>query len=165
VAPVPDDYLIGPDDVLGVVFWREPDMSGDVTVRPDGKITLPLIGEVKAVGLKPEALREQLQASAGRYLTEVNVNVVVRQIHSRQVFITGEVAKPGAYPLTGPHTVLQLIAVAGGLTEYAQGEKITLMRNETGRTRVLRFDYKKVSKGIKLDQNVQLQPGDTVVVP
>src|SRR5207244_1842684 len=154
-----------PDDVLGVVFWREPDMSGDVTVRPDGKITLPLIGDVAVMGLKPEALREQLQTAAGRYLTDANVNVVVRQIHSRQVFITGEVGKPGAYSLTTPHTVLQLIALAGGLTEYAEGDNITIMRNEPGRTRVLRFNYKKVSKGIGLQQNVQLQPGDTVVVP
>ena len=162
---LPDDYVIGPEDVLSVLFWREPDMSGEVTVRPDGKITLPLIGEIAAAGLKPDALREQLQAAGGRYLADANANVVVKQINSRKVFITGEVGKPGSYPLTSPHTVMQLIALAGGLSEYAQGDNITIMRPANGRTTVFKFNYKDVSKGKKLDQNIQLCPGDTVVVP
>lgn len=162
---VPDDYVIGPEDVIGVMFWREPDMSGDLTVRPDGKITLPLIGEVVAVGLKPEALRGEVQKAASRYLADANVTVVVRQIHSRKVFITGEVAHPGAFPLSSPHTVLQLIALAGGLNEYADGDHITVMRTSGGKTQVFKFNYKAVSKGKQLEQNILLQPGDTVVVP
>jgi polysaccharide export outer membrane protein len=162
---LPDDYVIGPEDVLGILFWREPDMSGEVTVRPDGKISLPLIGEVKAAGLKPDVLREQLQSAGGRYLADANANVVVKQINSRKVFVTGQVSKPGAYPLTSPHSVMQAIALAGGLTEYAEGDKITIMRSEQGHTQVLKFNYKKVSKGVSLEQNIQLMPGDTVVVP
>jgi polysaccharide export outer membrane protein len=162
---VPDDYVIGAEDVIGVLFWREPEMSGDVTVRPDGKITLPLIGEMMAVGLKPEVLRDEVKKAAERFLTDANVSVVVKQINSRKVFITGQVAHPGAFPLTSPRTVLQLIALAGGLTEYAEGDKITVMRTEQGQTKVLRFNYKDVSKGKALEQNVQLMPGDTVVVP
>jgi polysaccharide biosynthesis/export protein len=164
-AAVPADYVIGAEDVLGVLFWREADMSGDVAVRPDGMITLPLVGEVKAAGLRPDALRDTIQQAAGKYLTDPNVTIVVRQLNSRKVFITGQVATPGAFPLTGPRTVMQLIAVAGGLNEYADGENITIMREEAGKTRSFKFNYKDVSKGKKLEQNIQLRPGDTVVVP
>ena len=162
---VPADYVIGPEDVVGVLFWREPEMSGDVTVRPDGMISLPLLGDIRAVGLRPEALSAEVQKAAGRYLSDANATIVVRQINSRRVFITGEVRSPGAYPLTGPRTVLQLIALAGGLSEYADGDQITVMRAEGSAARTLKFNYKEVSKGKRLDQNVQLQPGDTVVVP
>jgi polysaccharide export outer membrane protein len=165
IASIPDDYLIGAEDVLAVQFWREPDMSGDVTVRPDGKITLPLIGEINAVGKKPEVLRDDVQKAADRFLADANVSVIVKQINSRKVFITGQVTKPGEFPLAGPRTVLQLIAQAGGLTEYAEGSKITVMRVEQGQTRVFRFNYKDVSKGRALEQNIELKPGDTVVVP
>jgi polysaccharide export outer membrane protein len=162
---VPMDYVIGAEDVLGIMFWREQEMSGDVTVRPDGKVTLPLLGDIQAAGTRPDALRDQITQAAGKYLTDVNVTVVVRQINSRKVFITGQVTTPGAYPLTGPRTVMQLIALAGGLTEYADGESISIMRQEQGKTRSMKFNYRDVSKGKKLEQNVMLLPGDTVVVP
>jgi polysaccharide export outer membrane protein len=163
---LPLDYVIGPEDVLGVLFWRDQDMTGDVTVRPDGMITLPLIGDLLAAGLKPEALRDEIQKKASiKYLEDPNVTVVVRQINSRKVFITGLVATPGAYPLTSPRTVIQLIALAGGLTEYADGKSITLMRNEQGKTRSFKFNYNDVARGKNLAQNVELKPGDTVVVP
>jgi polysaccharide export outer membrane protein len=162
---VPTDYVIGSEDVLGVLFWREPDLSGDVTVRPDGKITLSLIGDVAASGLTPETLRDQLQQAGSRFLADANVTVVVRQINSRKVFITGQVGMPGAFPLGGPRNVLQLIAMAGGLGEYAESDKITIIRTDHGRPVTLKFNYKDVSKGKKLEQNIQLQPGDTVVVP
>lgn len=165
VAQLPSDYVIGAEDVLGVLFWREPDMNGDVTVRPDGMITLPLLGDVRAVGLKPEALKAELQKASAKYLADANVTVVVRQVNSRKVFITGEVRTPGAYPLTAPRNVMQLIALAGGLSEYAKGDEIRIMRTEGTTTRTLRFNYKDVSKGKRVEQNVLLQPGDTVVVP
>jgi polysaccharide export outer membrane protein len=164
-AAVPSDYVIGAEDVLGVLFWREAEMSGDVAVRPDGMITLPLVGDIKAAGLRPDALRDTIQQAAGKYLTDPNVTVVVRQLNSRKVFITGQVQTPGAHPLTGPRTVMQLIALAGGLNEYADSEHITIMREEGGKTRSFKFNYKDVSKGKKLEQNIQLKPGDTVVVP
>jgi polysaccharide biosynthesis/export protein len=164
-VPLPADYVIGPEDVLGVVFWRDQEMTSDVTVRPDGMVTLPLLGDLAAAGLTPEALRDQIQKAATKYMQDPNVTILVKQINSRKVFITGEVTTPGAYPLTGPRTVMQLIAVAGGLTEFADGKNITVMRAEEGRTRSFKFNYKDVAKGVKLDQNIQLKPGDTVVVP
>jgi polysaccharide export outer membrane protein len=164
-AAVPQAYVIGAEDVLGVLVWREPEMSGDVTVRPDGIITLPLIGEVVAAGLQPGTLRDHIQSAASRYLTDAKVMVVVRQINSRKAFITGEVATPGAYPLAGPRTVMQLIALAGGLTEFADSNNITIMRTENGRQLSFKFHYKDVARGKSLAENLLLQPGDTVVVP
>lgn len=161
---VADDFIIGPEDVLGIQFWREQDMSGDVTVRPDGLISVPLLGEVRAAGLRPDELKSDLQKRASKFLTDANLTIVVRQVNSRKVFITGEVAKPGAYPLTGPRTVMQLIALAGGLTEFADAKSIAVMRDEQGRTKTFKFNYRDVSRGRSVEQNILLQPGDTVVV-
>jgi len=160
-AELPNDYVIGPEDVIGVLFWKEPEMTADVTVRPDGMITLPLLGDIKAAGMRPEALAKRLQEAGGKVLTDPNATVVVRQINSRKVFITGEVHTPNAYQLTGPRTVMNLIAMAGGLTEFAQGDKITILRGG----KALKFNYKDVAKGKHLEQNILLQPGDTVSVP
>jgi polysaccharide export outer membrane protein len=165
VASVSTDFQIGPEDVVGINFWREKEMSGDVTVRPDGFISLPLLGEIRAAGLSPSALAKEIQAMAGRYLTEPNVTVAVRQVNSRKVYITGEVANPGAYALTGPLTIVQLIALAGGFPEYARTEAITLLREEQGRILAFRFNFEEVARGRRLDQNIQLQPGDTIIVP
>jgi len=162
---VPGDYALGAEDVIGILFWREQDMSGDVTVRPDGMITLPLIGDVRVAGVRPEELKAQIEKAASKFITEPNVTIVVRQINSRKVFITGEVKTPGAYPLTAPRTVMQLIAIAGGLTEYADGNAITVMRTENGRQKSYRFHYNDVARGKALAQNIVLLPGDTVVVP
>jgi polysaccharide biosynthesis/export protein len=161
----PPDYQIGPEDVLGIVFWREPEMNGDVTVRPDGRVTLPLIGELVAVGLRPEALRDQIKVAAGKYMADANVSVVVRQINSRKVFITGKVTTPGTYSLTGPRTVMQVIALAGGLNEYADAKNITVLRTVSGRPKSFKFNYKDVARGKNLEQNILLEPGDTIVVP
>ena len=161
----PPDYVIGNDDVLTVVFWREPDVSGDVVVRPDGMISLPLINEVKAAGQTPDQLRAQIQELAAKYLTEPNVTIVVKQINSRKVFITGMVNKIGSFPLTGPTTVLQLISMAGGLQDFAKEENIVVVRNERGQSKAYKFNYKDVTKGRRLEQNILLQPGDTVLVP
>jgi polysaccharide export outer membrane protein len=147
------------------LFWREPDFSGDVAVRPDGRITLPLIGDIVAAGVTPAALRDQIQTAAVKFLTEPNVTVIVKQINSRKVFVTGGVGRPGEYPLTGPRTVMQLISLAGGVTQFADVENISILRQEEGRTRAFRFNYKDVSQGRNVQQNIPLQPGDTVVVP
>lgn len=162
---VPDSYVIGPEDVIGVLVWREPDMSGDVTVRPDGKITLPLVGDLEAANRTPETLADEIGKAAAKYVDQPSVSVVVRQANSHKVFITGQVKQSGAYALAGPRTVLQLIALAGGLNEYADADHITVMRNENGRTRTFRFNYEDVAKGKHLEQNIELQSGDTVVVP
>jgi polysaccharide export outer membrane protein len=164
-APLPSDYIIGPDDVLTVIFWREKDLSGDVAVRPDGRISLPLLNDVEAAGLTPEQLRVRLTESAEKLLEEPTVTVVVKQINSRKVFITGQVAKPGPYPLNGPTNVVQLIAMAGGILEYADEKNISIMRSEKGRQISLRFNYDEVKKRKNLQQNIELRPGDTVIVP
>ena len=161
----PPDYVIGPDDILTIVVWREKDLSGDVGVRPDGKISLPLVNDVHAAGLTPEQLRLQLTELIGKIVEEPTVTVVVKGINSRKVFITGQVTKPGPYPLIGPTSVLQLIAVAGGVTEFADTENISILRTENGSSKSFRFNYKDVSKRKNLEQNLELKPGDTVVVP
>ena len=164
-VPVEAGFTIGPEDLLGIIVWREPDVSSDVTVRPDGMVTLPLIRDVKAAGLTPQELGDRVQTALREYITDASVTVVVRQMNSRKAYITGEVAKPGAYPLTSAMTVMQLIAVAGGLTEFAEGKSISVMRVENGQTKTFLFDYKNVANGKKPRQNIVLRPGDTVVVP
>ena len=162
---LPPDYVIGPDDVLDVRFWKDQDMSGEVVVRPDGRISLPLLNDVAAAGLTPEQLRTRLIDEARRYVETPNATVIVKTINSRKVFITGEVDKPGPYPLTSRITVVQLIAMAGGLREYAEADKIVIMRSENGRVVPRKFDYTKLAEGKNVSQNIELQPGDTVIVP
>jgi polysaccharide export outer membrane protein len=161
-----DPYVIGTDDVLSILFWKDKDLSAEVTVRPDGMVTLPLLNDVKAEGRTPEELRDALKTAAEAYVEDPNPTVIVKEIKSRRVFITGQVEKPGPYALTSETTVLQLIAMAGGMREFADGEKITILRKSpSGETIVLPFNYKDVLRRKNLDQNVQLKPGDTVVVP
>lgn len=163
---IPPGYLIGPDDVLTIVFWRDKDMSTEVSVRPDGMITLPLLNDVQAAGLTPDALREHLTVAAARFVAEPNVTVVVKAINSRKVFVTGMVAKPGPYPLTGPTSVMQMLAMAGGLHEFAKSKNITILRTDrTGRQIALPFNYKDVASRKNLKQNIELKPGDTIIVP
>lgn len=162
---VPADYVIGTDDVLSIVYWKDKDMSADAKVRPDGRIALPLINEVHAAGLTPEQLHAKLVEESKKYMEDANITVVVREINSRRAFITGEVNKPGPYPLTSPTSVMQLISLAGGLREYANTKKIMIMRTENGKQISLPFNYKDVANGKQLGQNIQLKPGDTVVVP
>jgi len=158
-------YVIGVADVLEVVFWRDKDLSAEVIVRPDGKITLPLLNEVDAGGLTPEQLRQSVLERARRFVEDPTATVIVKQINSRQVFILGEVAKPGTYPLTGRATVLQLIATAGGLTEFAARDEIVVLRTAGGVPERRRVSYDAVVKGRDLTQNLELAAGDTVVVP
>jgi polysaccharide export outer membrane protein len=161
----PVDYAIGPGDVLNIVFWREPDMTADVVVRPDGRISVPLLNDVVVAGLSPEQLRQKLAVDARRFVQDPNVTVVVKQINSRRVFITGQVSKPGPYPLVTPMNVLQLISTAGGLLEYADGKDVVVMRTENGKAINFRFNYKEVVRRKNLQQNIDLKPGDTVIVP
>jgi polysaccharide biosynthesis/export protein len=164
-APLPPGYLIGPEDVLAILFWRDKDMSADVVVRPDGKISLPLINDVDVAGLSPDQLRERLTQVASKFIPDPSLTVVVKEIHSRKVFITGNVGKPGAYPLSGDMNVVQLIALAGGLAEYADAKNIVVMRNDGGTQQGFKVNYKDVVKQKNVQQNIALKPGDTVVVP
>jgi polysaccharide export outer membrane protein len=166
-APVklPPGYVIGVDDHLAITFWRDKDLSADVIVRPDGRISLPLLNEVQAAGLTPEQLRVQLLQAAESLVDDPNATVVVKEIHSRRAFITGNVEKPGMYPLNVPMTVMQLIATAGGLREFVGGRNIVILRHEGDRDVRFPFDYQAVVSGRRLQQNIELRPGDTVIVP
>jgi polysaccharide biosynthesis/export protein len=168
-SPLPPDYVIGTDDVLTVTFRHEKDMTSDVTVRPDGKITLPLLDDIMASGLTPTQLRDRVTEAAKRILEEPAVTVVVKQVNSRKVFITGQVNKPGSYSIGEHMTVMQLISTAGGLTDYAKKKKIIVLR-EAGarpgaRPLTYRFNYDDVLNLRNLGSNIDLRPGDTVIVP
>lgn len=162
---LPPGYVIGTDDILSIVFWREKDMSAEVTVRPDGKVALPLLNEVQAAGLTPDDLRDRVIASARRFIEDPNPTIMVKAIHSRRVFITGQVEKPGSYSLNNPATVLQLIALAGGLKEFAKGRNISVLRLVGGQQIVYGFNYQDAVNRKNLDQNITLLPGDTILVP
>jgi polysaccharide biosynthesis/export protein len=157
-------FVIGVGDILTVTFWRDQRLSGDVLVRPDGKISLPLLNDLPAAGRTPEELAATLGQAAAKFITESDVTVTVKEVHSRRVFVVGEVTTPGAITLTGEMNVLQAIAVAGGLHEYADRKNIVVLRTERGQEKRLTFNYDDVLKGKNLKQNILLQPGDTVVV-
>lgn len=161
----PADYIIGPEDVLTVVFWREKELSADVVVRPDGMITLPLVNDLKAAGLTTEQLRAAVVEAAGRFVEDPNATIVVKQINSRRIFITGVVGRPGPYPLSSSMTVLQALSIAGGVADFAKKDRILIMRKEGSQTKTFKFNYKDVIKGRNLEQNIELKPGDTIIVP
>jgi polysaccharide export outer membrane protein len=164
-VPLPAGYVIGPDDVLAIVFWRDDKMSSEVTVRPDGKISLPLLNDIQAAGMTPDQLRAQVEKASTKFIAEPTATVVVKTINSRKVHIIGNVLRPNTYPLTGEMNVLQLIALAGGLQEWAKTKEIMILRKQDGQDRSLKFNYNDVSRGKNLQQNVTLMPGDTIVVP
>lgn len=164
-APTPPPgYTIGPDDVLVVGVWKDKDLSSEVVVRPDGKVSLPLVNEIDAAGLTVDEFRKALTTAYEKYQADPTVLVSVKQINSRKVYITGNVGKAGPYPLSGPTTVVQLIAMAGGVTEYADTENISVLRIEKGTTLSFRVNYKDIAKRKNLKQNIELKPGDTVIV-
>ena len=162
---IPAGYTIGADDQLSIVFWRDKEMSADVVVRPDGKISLPLLNDIEAAGVTPDQLRARNENAAAKFISEPTATVVVKQINSRKVYITGNVAKAGTYPLVGDMTVVQLIAVDGGLLEYADSKAIVIMRKENGRDQYFKMNYRDVVRQKNVEQNILLKPGDTVVVP
>ena len=165
-TPLPAGYVIGPDDVLLVSYWRNADMSAEVTVRPDGLISLPLLNEIQAGGLTPEQLRDRISKASTKYLEDApTLAIVVKTINSRKVYVTGMVAKPGFYQLTGAMTVVQLLATAGGIQEFSDSKNIRIVRNEGGKQIAFTFNWKDFVKGKNLNQNIELKPGDTIVVP
>lgn len=160
-APVdPKTYKIGVEDVLNIRVWREADLSGNVVVRPDGKITLPLAGDVEAAGLTPEALSQRVAEALGKFLTKPEVIVSVIDVRSKRYYISGNVLRSGPVPLVTPTTVLQALSSAG-LGQWAKKNKIVIMRG----TERLKFNYNDVIRGKKLEQNIFLQDGDHIFVP
>lgn len=165
IASNDETYVIGPEDVLNINVWKEPDVSGSVPVRPDGKISLPLLNDIQAAGLTPMQLMKQIAAGLKKYLTDPQVTVTVTAVNSRRVYIIGEVSHPGAFPLVPNMTILQALTSAGGPSPYAKTSKIYMLRTENGVQKKVAFNYKAVIKGQNTEQNISLEPGDTIVVP
>ena len=160
------DYIIGSEDVLAVNVWKEPEISKVLPVRPDGKISLPLIGDTAASGLTPKQLQDNIEKNLEAYMSHPEVTVIVQEAKSQRFNIVGEVERPGSYTLGTPMTVLDAIAVAGGFKDFAKRSKIYVLRaNANGSQVRMPFNYKKVIKGRHSEQNVELQAHDTVVVP
>jgi polysaccharide export outer membrane protein len=159
------NYLIGAQDVLDVSVWKEPELSKQVPVRPDGKISLPLLNDVQAAGLTPTQLAEQITAGLNKYMTSPQVTVIVSQINSQRVYILGEVARAGAYILLPGMTVLQALSNAGGFTVFSDVKNVHVLRQVNGKQQKLAFNYKEVISGKRTEQNIELKPGDTIVVP
>lgn len=164
-AALPAGYVVGADDLLSVRFWGDTQLSADVVVRPDGKISIPLLNDVQAAGLTPEQLGESLEKAASKFVTEPAATVIVREIRSRKIFVLGQgIARQGIVPLNGDLTILQAIAAAGGLLEYAQKDDILILRTEGGQEKRFKFNFNDFMKGKNLKQNILLQPNDTILV-
>ena len=163
-AGVPPDYVIGADDTLHISVWKEPDLTATLPVRPDGKISLPLLNDVPAAGMTPMQLKDSITEKLKKYIADPRVTVVVTAMNSRRYFVSGEVVHSGAMPLLPDMTVLQALASAG-FTQFANVKGIYLLRTESGRQVKLPFNYKEVVRGNHPEQNIMLKPGDTIVVP
>jgi len=161
---VPPGYVIGADDLLSIRFWSDTQLSADVVVRPDGKISIPLLNDVQAAGLTPEQLNATLEKAASKYIAEPDATVIVREVRSRKVYVLGQVAHPNPVALNTDMNVLQVLTAVGGLLEYADKGNIIIVRNENGRERRFKFNYNEVVKGSKTQLNILLQSGDTVIV-
>jgi polysaccharide export outer membrane protein len=164
-ATADPNYVIGAQDVLDISVWKEPELTRTVPVRPDGKISLPLLNDVQAAGLTPTQLATQITESLKKFVTAPQVTVIVTQINSQRIYILGEVLRAGAYPLLPGMTVLQGLSSAGGFTQFANVKKIYVLRQENGKQQKLPFNYKGVIGGKNPEQNVVVKAGDTIVVP
>ena len=165
-GPIDDSkYVIGPEDQLTVYVWKEPELTQTLSVRPDGKITLPLLNDLTASGCTTQELKEKISSGLKQYISEPNVTVIVQSARSQKASVLGEVARPGTYFINGPTNILQLLSLAGGFKDFASTDKINIVRQENGKTIKIKFNYRDFIKGKNLDQNVQIKPGDIVVVP
>ena len=159
------DYVIGPGDVLDISVWKDEALTKLVTVLPDGKISFPLIGEVKAAGKTVAVLHKELEIKLNRFVPDVSLSMMVSQVNSMLIYVIGRVNSPGRFVLNTQVNVLQALAMAGGLNPFAKRGKIKIFREEGTETKTFSFDYDEVSKGEALEQNIRLQRGDVIVVP
>ena len=164
-GPSADAYLVQPGDVLSVSAWKEPDLQAELAVRPDGRVSFPLAGDVVAAGHTVEDLQTELEGRLRKYVPDVLVTVTVKVVAGNRVYVIGKVGHPGDFVLNRPTDVMQALGLAGGTTPFADLDSIKVLRREAGRERVLEFRYTDVERGRRLEQNVLLQAGDTVVVP
>ena len=161
----PPSYIIQANDVLAIFVWKEPNLSGKVTVRPDGRISFPLVQDLQASGLNPVQLKEKIEVLLKEYVDAPNVTVIVEAIQSYRIFVTGKVGKPGAIGAEAPISVLQALALAGGFTDFANLAETVIIRNTGEDSTLFRFNYPEVIKGKNFTQNMLLKSGDVVVVP
>jgi polysaccharide export outer membrane protein len=164
-TPDQEKYLLGPEDAVEISVWKEPDLTKQLVVRPDGKITYPLIGEVQAAGKTVKQLQAEILKRLEKYVTDAHVTVILLKAQNYKIYVTGKVNKPGEFVIGKPVNVLQAISMAGGLTPFASPGSITVLRSLGGKEEVYPFNYKDVAKGQFLEQNRTLLPGDVVVVP
>ncbi len=161
-----DSYIIGGDDVLSISVWKEPDLTRVIPVRSDGKISLPLIGEVQAAGRTPAQLQQDIEVSLRSYITEPQVTVIVQEIRSEKFNIFGQVGKPGSYPLAAGTTIVDALALAGGFRDFAKKKSVYVLRqNPQGGESRIPFNYQEFIKGKNVSQNIKIRPHDTIVVP
>ena len=162
----PNSFVIGTEDILNINVWREPEVSKILPVRPDGMISLPLVGEIKARGQTPVQLQDAIATELKKFMSDPQVTVIITQVNSLTFNVVGMVQKPGYYPLTRRMTVLDAIALSGGFQPFAKQKKVYVLRSSANGKQVrLPFNYKDVIKGKRPDENIELQPRDTVVVP
>ena len=160
------EYVIGMGDVLKIMVWKEPDLTCELAVRSDGRISLPLVGDVQAAGQTIGGLKKTLEQRYGKLITDPAVSVMLTQSKSRRYYIIGQIKQPGEFPIDFPITVLQALAKSGGFLDWAKKDKITIVRRgENGQESILPFDYEALVAGHNQQQNVLVQPGDTIVVP
>ena len=159
------EYKIGAQDVLKIDVWKEDQLTRTVPVRPDGKITLPLLNDVQAAGLTPMELAAVIRAGLKKYINEPQVTVTVTEINSRRIYVSGEVMRAGAYPLVPHMTILQALSSCGGFTQFAREKNVYVLRTQDGKQAKLPFNYKDAVSGKNPEQNFELQPGDVIVVP
>ena len=158
-------YQLGSEDVVEVLVWKEPDLSKVVTVRPDGKISIPLVGDTQASGLTAEELKANIQEALTAYVDGPTVSVTVLETNSMKFFVQGEVNSPGPYPLKSNYTILQAISLAGGFTEWADRKKIVVYRREGEREMSIAVNYEKITSNDDPGQNIVVKRGDTILVP
>lgn len=163
--PDQNKYLLGPEDAIEISVWKEPDLTKQLVVRPDGKITYPLIGEVQASGRTVKQLQEEILKRLEKYVTDAHVTVILLKAQNYKIYVTGKVNKPGDFMIGKPVNVMQAISMAGGLTPFASPGSIMVLRTVSGREETYPFNYKDVAQGLMLEQNRTLLPGDVVVVP
>jgi len=158
-------FALGPEDILEISVWKDEALTKQVVVRPDGWISFPLIGDIQAAGRTVEELRQEIQTRIKSYIPDAPVTVMVIKVGSPKVYVVGKVAKPGVYIMGEPMRVMQVLAMAGGATPFADKNSILIIREENSKQRIYNFDYNKVANGKELEQNISLRPGDTIVVP
>jgi polysaccharide biosynthesis/export protein len=160
-----ENYKLGPEDNLEISVWKEPELTKQLVVRPDGKISYPLVGEIQAAGLTVKQLQDEISKRMAKYVTDANVTVILTKTQYYKIFVTGKVNSPGNFIVGRPTDVLQAISMAGGLTPFASPASIVVIRRVGGEDEVYPFNYNQVVKGTSLEQNRTLLPGDVVVVP